>query len=191
MTAFHSISNQGSSHSRTVTGEVEKLRGICLKKSLTIRMLRILGNLNVVADALSRPYPLPGEGEISPQDWAEVLPRLPGLEVDLIATPYNYKLPTFVSLFLHHLAISVDARLIDWISYPPPTLLATVVVILNRSQGEALLIRRLSAVNPLRMTLSQRIAYPLRISEEIRKEQEVYNPPKLCSVPSGLLPTLS
>ena len=68
----------------------------------------------MVADAPSRPYLLPGEWEISPQNWAEVLPSLPGLQVDLMATPYNYKLPTFVLPFLHHLAIAVDARLVDW-----------------------------------------------------------------------------
>ena len=77
-------------------------------------MLRIPGNRNVVADALSRPYPLPGEWAISPQDRAEVLQRLPGLEVNLMATPYNNKLPTFVSHFLHHLAFAVDARMVDW-----------------------------------------------------------------------------
>ena len=76
-------------------------------------MLRFSGNLNVVADALSRPYPLPGEWGISPQDWAEVLQRLPGLEVDLKVTPYNNKLPTFVSPFIHLLAIVVDARMVD------------------------------------------------------------------------------
>ena len=62
-TIVQALLNQGSSRTLSATKEVQDILSLCKRKSLSIFPHMIPGKLSVLADALSRDAPLPGEGE--------------------------------------------------------------------------------------------------------------------------------
>ena len=99
-------------------------------------------------DALSRNTALPGEWELHPQDRENLLHLFPNMEVDLMATPYNAVLKTFVSPFYHPQSFHVDAWSLDWNQwedvylFPPPSQVHKVFTALRSFQGKMTLILR-------------------------------------------------
>ena len=99
--------------------------------------------MNVLADQLSRGEIAPGEWEIQDEDFAWINEKVPGLEVDIMATPFNNKLECFTSPFNHPRAFAEDAFMVDWNQwskiyiFPPPGLVDRVVQELEKFHGLA------------------------------------------------------
>ena len=70
-------------------------------RDLTFQVLRVPTALNVVADALSRAEPLNTEWTLSRLSFEAILRWAGPLEVDLMASPINHRLPRWVSAFPH------------------------------------------------------------------------------------------
>ena len=85
-----------------------------VSQNLWFQVLRVPTALNVVADALSREEPLNTEWTLPRAAFADVLRWSGPLEVDLMASPVNHRLPRWVSPFPHPDALAVDCRSIDW-----------------------------------------------------------------------------
>ena len=153
--AFFAINKQGSSRSLSVTLQVARLLDLQYSLDTRLIMFRIPGSLNVVADALSRPKANQTEWEIDPRDWRRLKALFPHLEVDLMATPFNSTLPTFVSPFAHPSATSVDVHLTDWTQwkdvyiFPPPSMLQDLLPRILHFPGSLPLIARLPPGHPL------------------------------------------
>merc|ERR1712105_109381 len=73
VTTVQALNHFGSTSSLAVTFAVQEVMEICKEKGLLLEMHRIPGHLNVLADALSRNYLMPGEWEIHPQDWTAII----------------------------------------------------------------------------------------------------------------------
>ena len=147
-TTVQAIKKQGSSQSMEVTQEVLKIFSLCQQKRLCLDPFKIKGNLNVLADALSRDCTLPGEWELDPLDKEKILSLFPRLEVDLMATPFNSILEKFVSPFLHPQAVAVDAWAINWnqwqevYCFPPPSQVPKLLDSLALYRGKMTLVLR-------------------------------------------------
>ena len=143
ITAFFAINNQGSSQSLEITKTVGFLRQWLKWKKITIEMVRVLGKQNVVADSLSRGKIAHNEWELDPRDWLRINDKIPNLEIDLMATPFNNKLEKFISPFDHPRETAVDAFMTDWnrwnrvYIFPPVALLPKVLLKLESFQGTA------------------------------------------------------
>jgi hypothetical protein len=66
--AFWAVSSQGSSNSPALTSLVGRIRSVCQSKELTLKIVRIPGSLNIVADSLSRDTISLTEWEVHPLD---------------------------------------------------------------------------------------------------------------------------
>ena len=147
-TTVQALLKQGSSRSVPVTKVVSQIFFLCQERNLTLYPHKIPGKLNVLADALSRNTALPGEWELHPQDRENLLHLFPNMEVDLMATPYNAVLKTFVSPFYHPQSSHVDAWSLDWNQwedvylFPPPSQVHKVFTALRSFQGKMTLILR-------------------------------------------------
>ena len=86
-------------------------------RDLTFQVLRVPTALNVVADVLSRAEPLNTEWTLLHLAFGAVLRWAGPLEVDLMASPINHRLPRWVSAFPHPDAVAVDCRSIDWAAF--------------------------------------------------------------------------
>ena len=142
-TAFHAINKQGSSRSLQVTEAYGELREILLRKQIHVEMFRVAGKQNVLADSLSRGVAVSTEWELNPVDFAWISEAVPGLEIDMMATPFNAKLPLFISPFDHARAVGTDALSVDWnrwrriYIFPPEALLAKVLLKMESFKGLA------------------------------------------------------
>ena len=100
-----------------------------VSRNLWFQVLRVPTALNVVADALSREAPLNTEWTLPQAAFADILRWEGPLEVNLMASPVNHRLPRWVSPFPHPDALAVDCRSIDWNTFgsfylfPPPAML--------------------------------------------------------------------
>ena len=100
-----------------------------VSRNLWFQVLRVPTALNVVADALSREEPLNTEWTLPQAAFADILRWAGPLEVDMMASPVNHRLPCWVSSFPHPDALAVDCRSIDWNAFgsfylfPPPAML--------------------------------------------------------------------
>ena len=154
LTTVQAIKHCGFSTSLMVTKAFQEVLSICEKKNLFLDMQRIPGHLNVIADALSRNNIMPGEWEIHPFDWQKIVTSYPLLEIDLMATPYNFCLQKFVSPFPHPEAWGVDAWMMDWNQwkwiylFPPPSQLSRVMRNLSTFRGNAVIIARFHSLLP-------------------------------------------
>ena len=117
------------------------------RRQIQLSAVHIQGRLNVVADSLSRVFPVATEWSL-PQPEFNRLESLHGcpLEIDLFASPLNHKLPMFGSTLNHPRVSIVNAFTVDWNSwdqiylFPPINLLPKVVQRLRHFQGHGLLI---------------------------------------------------
>ena len=140
------ISNFGSK-SRRLQELAERLFALLKRLHLHLSVSHISGHLNVVADALSREEPVPTEWQVDQKEFL----RLEGLhgstlEVDLFASPLNFKRKPFVATFNHPDALAVDAMSQDWNTwneiylFPPVNFLKKVVLKLRTFRGGGLII---------------------------------------------------
>ena len=77
MSPVQALNHFGLTNSLAVTIAVQDVLKICKEKTLLLDMHLILGHPNVLADALSCNYLMPGEWEIHPQDLTEIISLFP------------------------------------------------------------------------------------------------------------------
>ena len=105
----------------------------CTRKLVTLKARHIPGQLNVIADKLSRlSQTIQTEWSLHPEVFQAMCSRWHQPQVDLFATRFNNKLSQFVSPVPHPQAWAVDALSLSWenldpYAFPPPAILGKVV----------------------------------------------------------------
>ena len=142
------------------------------ERNVSLSALHIAGELNVVADKLSRKEIIKTEWQLSHNSFHALVSRVGSLQVDLFATPINNKLKDFVSPFPHPRAIAVDAFSLDWNRYnhiylfPPPNAITRVLRKLRRYKGHGVLIVQFRPAAPWFPSL-RRKCEPLPLELEV------------------------
>ena len=131
LTVVSYINHQGGTRSRSLWLETELL--LQEFDRLNLRARHIPGKLNVIADQLSR------MGQILPSEWTlhedvvrEIFDLWGNPTLDLFATRFNSRCPTFVSPVPDERAWEVDALSISWenlwaYAFPPVKILGKVL----------------------------------------------------------------
>ena len=123
------LNKQGGARSTTLSLKAEDILLWCQSHRVLLFARHVTGELNIVADALSRPH------TVLNTEWTLLLPlwdRWFRPHVDLFASRFNHRLPTYVSPVADPAAWAVDALSISWeglVSYalPPFPILARVL----------------------------------------------------------------
>ena len=127
------INKQGGMRSGSLCALLWRLLSWCHPRGITLRARHIPGRLNVIADKLSRhSQVIQTEWSLSPQVFSQLCSKWPPPLVDLFATRFNHKLPSFVSPVPDQAAWAVDALSLSWenlnaYAFPPVSLLPQVV----------------------------------------------------------------
>lgn len=126
------IKNQGGTHSRSLCQLTMNLLQFAHAAGIQLLVRHIPGRLNVMADGLSRSQALPTEWTMHPVVFAKIHQLFPSMTVDLFATRFNNRLPSYVSPVPDVAALAVDALSMDWTgldlyAFPPLPLIAQVV----------------------------------------------------------------
>ena len=106
-----------------------RLLSWCHPRGITLRARHIPGRLNVIADKLSRHNQvIQTEWSLSQQVFNQLCSKWAPPLVDLFATRFNHKLPSFVSPVPDQAAWAVDTLSLSWgqlntYTFPPVTLL--------------------------------------------------------------------
>ena len=140
------IQKSGGTRSPQLCMLVYRLLCWCRSRGIVLVARHIPGRLNVLADSLSRRGQLlHTEWALSPEmfKWVKSLWEAP--MIDLFATRWNNKLPTFVSPVPDPLAWAVDALSISWdgmvaYAFPPTILVPKVVAKIRESSAVVILI---------------------------------------------------
>ena len=137
-----SVVQKLGSHSPDLQRLAARILKLTLLRNLQLLPRHIEGKRNVAADALSRDQPIPAEWELSEEEFRSLQTQHGAvLEVDLLASPLNFKLQKFFCPFRHPLAEAVDALAQDWSRFkqvwlfPPPNLIGLVAEKLRAYQG--------------------------------------------------------
>ena len=139
-TAIAYLRKQGGTLSQSLNLEAQRILRWAESVSLTIRPQFILGEQNVVADALSRSSQvLSSEWTLSQQVFDQILHRWPAT-VDLFATSLSYRLPVYYAPLQDPQSAGTDALLQSWdhqqlYAFPPFPLVRKVLNKLRASRG--------------------------------------------------------
>ena len=126
--------------------ELKTLLHDTVRRQVFVHPLRIPTSLNVVADGLSRLEPLNTEWTLPPEAFQAVLRWAGPLQVDLLASPTNYRLPQWVSLFPHPDAVACNCLSFDWngfasiYAFPPVGLIPTLLPLIRGYRGRLVLV---------------------------------------------------
>lgn len=144
------LNKQGGTRSPQLCELAVELFMFAQSRQIDIRARHIPGRLNVVADTLSR------KTQIIHTEWSLCQPAFETIcqrwgkpHVDLFATRYNKKLPTFVSPVPDPEAFAVDALSTDWrgmyaYAFPPTVLVPKVLQKLKDTEAIILLVAPLN-----------------------------------------------
>jgi ribonuclease HI len=127
------INNQGGARSHSLSTMAESLLLWCHDQGIALSARHIKGTSNVLADQLSRArQTLPSEWTIAHNVLKVLWQTWFTPHVDLFASRFNHRLPTYVSLHPDPQALAVDAFSIPWndlvaYAYPPTSLLRRVI----------------------------------------------------------------
>jgi len=140
------IRRQGGVRSRELYQQTVVLYDFIDQHNIELTAKHIPGRLNILADRLSR------DGEVLATEWS-LNPRITEALwelwdrplVDLFATRYNNKLPTFVSPIPDERALDTDAMNISWVglwayAFPPTALLNKVMDKFRKEGCELILV---------------------------------------------------
>ena len=127
------INKQGGARSSSLSIKAEEMLNWCRNQGITLSALHVAGKLNVLADQLSRSHQIiHTEWTISHSVlqilWAGWFKPM----VDLFASRFNHRLPTYVSLVPEPAAWRTDALSFPWTgliayAFPPLPLLERVI----------------------------------------------------------------
>jgi hypothetical protein len=121
-----SVIKKMGSKSTDLQQEASVLFHLCNSRRLLLDAHRIPSHLNVCADALSRKDPRPAEWGLPQETFQKITDWHGPLQVDLMASPHNNKLPLYVSAFEYPGAVATDVLAVDWNQwqevyiFPPP-----------------------------------------------------------------------
>lgn len=140
------INKGGGTRSRNLCQLATQLWDWCIRHQVDIRAVHVPGNLNVLADSLSR-------WKIDQREWSlhdQVVRRIFHLWgvplVDLFATCHNHKTPQYCSLYPFPGAMAQDAFSIPWnefhltYAFPPIVTIARVLQKVRMEQARIILI---------------------------------------------------
>ena len=109
------INKEAGTHSFKMCALMWRILAWCNAREIHIRARHIPGNLNVIADSLSRrDRAIQTEWSLHPQVFREICQVWHKPMVDLFATSLNAKLPTYVSPVPDDKAWQIDALNISW-----------------------------------------------------------------------------
>ena len=140
------IRRQGGTKSLSLTEEVSDLLNWAQRNRIILSVSHISGNLNVIADRLSR------KGQAMPTEWSihpsviEAIKLTWGTPlIDLFATAENFKFPVYVSPCPDPRAWAVDALSLNWdgmfaYAFPPFPLVPKVLQKIQTSQCRVILV---------------------------------------------------
>jgi len=135
------INKQGGTHSRSLMVETYDLYSLVMENDWVIQARYIPGQLNCIADQLSRTgQPLPSEWSLNPRALERLFKAWHRPQIDLFATRFNNKLPVFVSPSPDDLAIAVDALSfnmngLDVYAFPPREIMSQFLQRFQMSRG--------------------------------------------------------
>ena len=145
-TVISYINREGGTRSFSLWRETERVVQLVINLQISIRAVHIPGNMNVIADLLSR------QDQTLPTEWSlnlEITKHLFLLwcspHMDLFETRWNAKLQTFASLVPDPQALAVDALSLSWqnlwaYTFPPHQLLTKVLTKLLQSNAQLTLV---------------------------------------------------
>ena len=108
-TALSCLRRQGTLRSASLNVLTSTILEFCREKGITLIPRHLQGVMNVLADQGSRLKPVATEWMLDQKTFASILAKFPGLQVDLFATRFNNRLPTFVSPYPDEDAAGCDA----------------------------------------------------------------------------------
>ena len=127
------INEEGGIKSGPLCGILWRILTWCTRRQVTLKARHIPGQLNVIADKLSRlGYTIQTEWSLHLEVLQTICSRWHQPQVDLFATRFNNKLPQFVSPVADPQAWAVDALSLSWegldpYASPPAAILGKVV----------------------------------------------------------------
>ena len=146
LTALSYIRKQGGLQSKTLLSVARDLLMWTESKNITLKPAFVPGDLNVIADSLSR------SGQILKKEWIlhqEVCQKIWDLWGypfwDLFATRDTFRLRRYVSPTIDQQAAGVDAMLMDWsnktsYAFPPFNLLPHILKKLQQSENARMIL---------------------------------------------------
>ena len=127
------INKEGGMKSGPLCALLWRILTWCTSNQVTLKARHIPGQLNVVADKLSRlGQTIQTEWSLLPEVFQTICSRWHRPQIDLFATRFKNKLPLFVSPVPDPLATAVDALNLPWedleaYAFPPAAILGKVV----------------------------------------------------------------
>ena len=145
-TAVAYLKKQGGTHSKELMLIAYRILAFLEQLNTLLVCRHIPGRLNVHADRISR------QGQILGTEWS-IHPRITQAlwqvwgtpQIDLFATRFNNKVPTYVSPIPDRGAFAVDALSMDWTNmyayaYPPTAILNQVITKIQKDKCTVILI---------------------------------------------------
>ena len=109
------VNKQGGARSSDLSLRVESLLIFCLKHLITLKAKYVLGKFNILADALSRAHMvLPSEWTLDVKVLRPIWKLWQVPTVDLFATKFSRRLPTYVFLVPDLEAWAIDSLSFLW-----------------------------------------------------------------------------
>lgn len=133
-----SIINKQTTRSSTLLPLLQDLVNLCHSRRISLSAYRIPSSLNILADALSRIHPVPTEWTLPDEVFQTILQWHGPLQVDLMATRNNSRLPHFVSPLPHPEASGIDVLQTNWARwtqiylFPPKNFLLRILPLLQK-----------------------------------------------------------
>jgi hypothetical protein len=146
MSAVYYINKQGGTRNTNLLKITLELYHLTESLGMVIKARHIPGRLNVLADGLSRREQiLPTEWSLNPKVVQRIWEVWHQPQVDLFATRFNHKLPSYVSPCPDPQAWKIDAMSISWqgldgYAYPPTGMIREVLEKIRQDQCHVILI---------------------------------------------------
>ncbi|KAJ8044060.1 hypothetical protein HOLleu_11420 [Holothuria leucospilota] len=162
----------------------------CIQRNIWISAAHISGARNEYADYLSRLKQATTEWSLSKQVFHQIEAMYGSPDVDLFASRFNTKLPTFVSWKPDPIALAIDAFSLDWKNYkfyafPPFSLVGKCLQKISADNATGILVAPLWTTQPWFVTLLEMlVAQPsiIRLKEDTTALQKQDVSPKAADI---------